>query len=132
MEIKRARRQRPQVLRFPTEIYWLQCDRELLRRRIAERVEAMLKGGWLEEVQGLLKQGVDPRRLEIRPIGYAELAAVVVGDKNLVEAKGEIIARTQAYAKRQDTFFRGMFAHPAYQEAGSRLHKMASYPQAIS
>lgn len=125
-------RRRPQVLRFPTETYWLRGDRELLRRRISGRVAEMLAAGWLEEVRGLLARGIDPRRLEIRPIGYAELAEVALGRKGLEEAQAEIVARTQAYAKRQETFFRGLFSHAAYQGAGSRLRVLPLYPQAIS
>lgn len=125
-------RRRPPVLRFPTETYWLCGERELLRRRIAERVDEMLASGWLQEVRGLLAREIDPRRLEIRPIGYAELAEVALGRKALEEARAEIIARTQAYAKRQETFFRGQFSHAAYQSGSSRLRILTSYPQAIS
>jgi len=125
-------RRRPPVLRFPTETYWLRGERELLRRRIAERVDEMLASGWLEEVRGLLARGIDPRRLEIRPIGYAELAEVVAGLKDMEEVRAEIVARTQAYAKRQETFFRGQFSHAAYQGGGSRLRILPTYPQAIS
>lgn len=126
------RRQRPGTLRFPTETYWLQVDRQLLRHRIADRVAEMLAAGWLEEVRGLLSRGIDPRQLEIQPIGYSELAEVAMGRKDLALAQEEIIQRTRAYAKRQDTFFRGMFGHSAYREGDSRLHLVPGYPQAIS
>lgn len=126
------RRQRPATLRFPTETYWLQVDRQVLRHRIADRVTEMLAAGWLEEVRGLLARGIDPRQLEIQPIGYSELAEVAVGRKELTVAQEEIVQRTRAYAKRQDTFFRGMFCHSAYQAGGSRLHLLPGYPQAIS
>jgi len=126
------RRQRPPVLRFPTHTYWLQPDRDTLRKRIAARVEVMIEAGWLEEVRGLLALGKDPRRLENRPIGYAELAEVAQGGLELATAKDQIILKTRQYAKRQETFFRGMLSHAAYQQAGSTLTVLkAAYPQAI-
>lgn len=126
------RRQRPSILRFPVETYWLQNDREALRLRIAERIAEMLAAGWLDEVRRLLANGIDPRQLEIQPIGYSELADVATGRKEISLAQEEIVARTRAYAKRQETFFRGMYRLAAYQEHGSRLHVLTGYPQAIS
>jgi len=126
------RHARPSELRFPTRTYWLQVDREVLRHLIADRVEGMFRSGWMEEVQGLQSRGFDPRFLESRPIGYEEVAEVLAGLKTLEQAKAVILQRTQQYAKRQDTFFRGMFSHPAYRESGSFLHILSSYPQPIS
>ena len=126
------RRQRPFSLRFPTETYWLRRDREEQRTRIAERVDEMLNMGWLEEVRVLMSEGLDPRKLESRPIGYYELAEVISGNLKLSEAREKIVAQTRAYAKRQETFFRGMFSHAAYGREGSRLHMLPGYPQAIS
>ncbi len=126
------RRQRPSVLRFPTQTYWIQPDRETLRHRIAARVLAMLESGWLEEVRGLVSSGLDPRRLENRPIGYSELADVLEG-RDLGEVRDQIILRTQQYAKRQQTFFRGLLEHHAYQEGASKLTRLSgAYPQAIA
>ncbi|HCU24433.1 MAG TPA: tRNA (adenosine(37)-N6)-dimethylallyltransferase MiaA [Deltaproteobacteria bacterium] len=119
---EQMRRSRPERLRFRTETFWLRKERETLRKKIAARVEAMLQAGWLEEVRNLLAAGVDPRKLENRPIGYSELAEVVLGKRKLEEAAAEIILRTQQYAKRQETFFRAMFAHAAYREQGSELN----------
>lgn len=126
------RRQRPSVLRFRTDAYWLRREREEQRQRIAQRVDEMLKMGWLEELRGLMSRGIDPRRLESRPIGYYELAEVLSGNLKLSDAREKIIAQTRAYAKRQETFFRGMFSHEAYRRAGSRLQILPGYPQAIS
>ncbi|MFO1463849.1 MAG: tRNA (adenosine(37)-N6)-dimethylallyltransferase MiaA [bacterium] len=118
------RRHRPSELRYPTHSYWLRPDREVLKRRIAERVAAMLREGWLEEVRGLMQSGLDLDRIENRPIGYSELARVVEGRRELASVQAEIVRKTQQYAKRQETFFRGLFAHPAYRQGGSVLTEL--------
>lgn len=116
---------RPETLRHPATTYWLQPTREELRGKIAARVEGMIAAGWLDEVRGLMKRGVDPRRLPNKPIGYADMADVAEGLVDMDQAREKITLRTQQYAKRQVTFFRGLLKHPAYEAGGSRLYKDA-------
>lgn len=115
------RRERPSQLRYVVESYWLSPDRAELRERIARRVAAMFEQGWLAEVEGLLVQGIDPRSLENKPLGYAECAQVLGGRLSLEEAQAKITLKTAQYAKRQETYFRGLFSHPAYRQFGSSL-----------
>jgi tRNA dimethylallyltransferase len=84
----------------------LRCPREMLRKRIAERVDAMLAAGWVEEVRDLLAAGVSPDAAALRAIGYRELAACVAGESCLLEAREAIVRATGQYAKRQMTWFR--------------------------
>jgi tRNA dimethylallyltransferase len=118
------RRERPERLRYVVESYWLSPDRAELRARIAKRVAAMFEEGWLEEVQGLLSKGIDPRRLENKPLGYAECAQVLGGRLSLEEAQSTIVQKSAQYAKRQETYFRGLFGHSAYQSFGSSLRRL--------
>ncbi len=118
---KLMRQERPSELRYSTHTYWISPPRDLLRGRIEERVKKMIASGWLEEVRQLLKNGVQIQNLENKPIGYAELSDVVIGKATLEEVFSKIVLRTQQYAKRQETFFRGMLKHPAYNQAGSYL-----------
>lgn len=113
---------RPDRLRFCTQTYWLRPDRPWLRNRIKMRVEQMMAAGWVREVEDLLKQQLDPRHWEHRPIGYAELAEACSEGQDLQEVTQEIIRKTQQYAKRQETFFRGQFRGSAYQSHGSQIH----------
>jgi len=77
-------------------------SRARLRERIAVRVRAMVEAGWAEEVQRIVAagQGDDLRRL--RPLGYGPWLAG--GSPSRIEAC--IVQETQAYAKRQCTWFR--------------------------
>ena len=80
--------------------------REDLYQRIQQRTEAMLRGGWLDEVRRLIQTGVKEDAKPFDFIGYRELRKVLVGELELSEARGAIQQATRRYAKRQLTWFR--------------------------
>ena len=83
----------------------LMMERRRLIERLDERVDAMYAAGLVEETRGLLAKY--PR--QARPfgaIGYAEAAAVVMGEMGVDLAIAETKRRTRAYAKRQMTWLR--------------------------
>jgi len=112
---------RPERLRYHVRAHWLQPDREWLRPRIAHRVRGMIRWGWLEEVRDLLGQGKDPRQWQNKPIGYVDLAEFLERGGDLEVILEKIIQKTWQYAKRQETFFRGLFRNPAYQRGNNTL-----------
>ncbi len=74
--------------------------------RINKRVEEMVNSGWLEEVRGLVNQGIPARAKPFQFIGYAQLCVHLQGKWSLEEAIKEIQQTTRRYAKRQLTWFR--------------------------
>lgn len=76
--------------------------RERRRERVAARVAAQVRAGWPGEVHALLAAGHGEDLAALRPLGYAAWAAG--GDPAAIQAA--IVQETQAYAKRQDTWFR--------------------------
>lgn len=81
----------------------LELPRELLRERIAQRVELMMKEGLVEEVKTLLPW----RRLNaLQTVGYAEIFDYLDGNITLQEAVSRIVISTRQYAKRQMTWFK--------------------------
>ncbi|HUX42300.1 MAG TPA: tRNA (adenosine(37)-N6)-dimethylallyltransferase MiaA [Rectinemataceae bacterium] len=86
--------------------------REELIRRIAERVDSMLAAGLAEEVAALVSAGYGPEAPGMRAIGYAEflsLRAEGLSGRALLDAARErIVTDTVQYAKRQETYFRGL------------------------
>ncbi len=80
--------------------------REELYRRIDQRIEAMLQAGWLEEVKRLLEQGYGPDLPAMSGIGYAELAAYLLGRMSFEEAVAQIRRRTRQFVRRQANWFR--------------------------
>jgi tRNA dimethylallyltransferase len=78
-------------------------SRERGRARVAVRVRQMLAGGWQEELARLRGLGLEAELRRLRPLGYETLLDSPRG------AGARIIQETQAYAKRQGTFFRNQW-----------------------
>ncbi len=76
--------------------------RERQRERVAARVAAQVCAGWREEVRGLVAAGHAADLVALRPLGYA--AWMEDGDPTGTQAL--VVQETQAYAKRQATWFR--------------------------
>jgi tRNA dimethylallyltransferase len=84
----------------------LNPPREKLVERIHSRTDAMLEGGWLEEVKSLLASGTSEAAKPFDFIGYRELREVLQRKISLAEARETIQQTTRRYAKRQLTWFR--------------------------
>jgi tRNA dimethylallyltransferase len=82
----------------------LDPPRAVLHDNIALRTKAMLDGGLLEEVSGLLRQGVSSKPMQ--SIGYFEAAKHLAGELTFNEMQAAIEASTRQYAKRQCTWFK--------------------------
>jgi tRNA dimethylallyltransferase len=84
----------------------LMPSREMLRGRIDARTEAMIDGGWLDEVRGLLAAGIAENAKIFDFIGYREMMQVLRGELTMEKARTAIQLATRHYAKRQMTWFR--------------------------
>ncbi|TMK37892.1 MAG: tRNA (adenosine(37)-N6)-dimethylallyltransferase MiaA [Actinobacteria bacterium] len=83
----------------------VRVDREAHTMRIGERVFAMLRNGWLEEVRGLMDRGFGAWLTASQAIGYAELAEHLEGRLSLDEAAERTVKRTRELARRQMAWF---------------------------
>ena len=79
---------------------------EALRARIGARVLAMVEGGLLDEVRGLVERGFGGWLTSTQAIGYAEFAAHLRGRLTLDEAVERTVSRTRQLARRQVAWFR--------------------------
>ncbi len=95
----------PQRIR-PFLLIGLMRERDDLRARIAARTQAMLAGGLVAEVRGLLAAGFSPTLPPLRSVGYAESIAYLTGEYDLAGAQALIERNTWRLAKRQITWFR--------------------------
>ena len=87
------------------------CAPELNRARIRERTQIMLKGGWIEEVESLIKQRLWDTPTACQSLGYKQIGDYLNGDYESFEAlEDKIVTLTCRYAKRQRTWFRNQ--HP--------------------
>lgn len=84
----------------------LNDDREVLYRRIEERVDAMLAKGLVQEVQRLKDMGYHKEMVSMQGLGYKELLACLDGECTKQEAVSAIKRNTRHFAKRQLTWFR--------------------------
>ncbi len=80
--------------------------REELYDRINKRVDEMFDGGLLEEVEGLLKHGIDENCQSMQAIGYKEVLQGLKNGLNHSTMRNIIKQNTRHYAKRQITFFK--------------------------
>ncbi len=96
---------------YPPEEYrfikiGLKLDRELLYKRIDQRVEQMIEAGLVDEVKNLKEKGYDLRLAPLRTFGYKEIFQYLDGKMPLEQARENIKLETRHYAKRQITWFR--------------------------
>jgi len=76
-----------------------------LEERIARRIDAMLEGGWPEEVERL-RADVPAEAPAWKSTGYRQVRALVEGRLSRADAQQAILIETRQYAKRQRTWFR--------------------------
>jgi len=84
----------------------LATPRNLLKTRIRRRVEDMIRGGWIAEVQSLLDAGYHRSSPGLSSLGYPEIVDHVLDGLPLGEATVRISQRTWQYARRQLTWCR--------------------------
>ena len=84
----------------------LNVPRELLYKRIDDRIDEMLKDGLLEEVQKLKDMGYHRGMVSMQGLGYKEILAYLDGEYPLEEAVRILKRDTRHFAKRQLTWFR--------------------------
>lgn len=94
----------PVVLTLPGEEH---------RRRIRERAERALEGGWADEVRALRAAGHDRDSPAFSSIGYPTVDDWLSGEISRAEALTRIVRGTWAYARRQRTWFRHQVAPEA-------------------
>ncbi len=83
----------------------LTSERDVLYKRINERVEQMIHNGLLGEVQNLLQMGYDRNLNSMQSIGYRHMIHFLEGSWNWDDAVRLLARDTRRYAKRQFTWF---------------------------
>lgn len=91
--------------RFSYVAVSIDMPRNVLYDRINLRVDKMVENGLIEEVKGLIKNGITIENQCMQGIGYKEIYEGIKSD-NLVDAIEKIKLNSRHYAKRQITFFK--------------------------
>ena len=84
----------------------LTMERKALYQRIDDRVDAMMKEGFLAEVEGLLAAGYLTGQGALDSPGYRELGQHLLGELTLEEAVSKTKTQTHRLARRQYTWFK--------------------------
>lgn len=98
----------PLGLDLESRVYAIRVDRGILRRRIRSRLESRMADGMVDEVRGLLAAGLTHHRLERLGLEYREIGAYLAGRKNRFQLIDDLAVAICRFAKRQETWFRGM------------------------
>jgi tRNA dimethylallyltransferase len=93
-------------------------DRAVLHRRIADRFDAILKAGFIDELKSLRKRYALTGELpSMRCVGYRQAWAHLEGEYGADEMRARGIAATRQLAKRQLTWLRTLPGVEAAEEA---------------
>ena len=92
--------------RYPFIAFGLTMPREILYRRIEQRIDIMLANGLIAEVESLLAEGYSRDTFALQSFGYKELIAYLDGKCTYIEAIEQLKQNTRRFAKRQLTWFR--------------------------
>lgn len=84
----------------------LRPPREVLDRRIEERVRAMVAAGVLEETRALVGRGLDPALPSMTGHGYVHWERHLRGEIGVEDAIAGTARDVRAYSRRQMTWFR--------------------------
>lgn len=112
IEIETYNLQHPTELReipaIPSVIIGVDIDRDLRRQKITKRLYDRLDEGMVEEVRGLLNEGIPPEDLIYYGLEYKFLTKHIIGELTYDEMVRQLEIAIHQFAKRQMTWFRGM------------------------
>lgn len=92
-----------------TQIYGINFERGILKKRITERLKNRLKNeGMIEEVEGLIAAGVSPNRLKFYGLEYKLITQFLLGEIDRKEMFNKLNIAIHQFSKRQATWFRKM------------------------
>lgn len=114
------------------KVFVLHWPREVLHERIDARVEQMFATGLVEETQQVLATFGELGRTAAQAVGYREVIEFLRGERDLAETKQLVKYRTHQFARRQETWFRGlsecrfieMHADESPRETAERIMKL--------
>ena len=89
-------------------IIGVNIDRKLRREKITRRLKARMEEGMVDEVKGLLAEGIPPEDLIYYGLEYKYLTEYITGVTTYDEMFQHLEIAIHQFAKRQMTWFRGM------------------------
>jgi tRNA dimethylallyltransferase len=93
---------------FKSKNFGIYFDREVIRTRITDRLNARLNAGLIKEVSDLLESGLMPEQLMFYGLEYRFVTLFVTGEISYGEMFKKLNTAIHQFAKRQTTWFRRM------------------------
>lgn len=103
----------------------LNPEREVRRERISRRLRQRLDEGMVDEVRGLLAEGIAPENLIYYGLEYKYLTLYITGTLTYDDMVGQLEIAIHQFAKRQMTWFRGM------ERRGINIHWLPAPPESL-
>lgn len=92
----------------PSLIIGVDVDREVRRERITLRLKKRLEDGMVDEIRGLLREGIPADNLIYYGLEYKFLTQYCIGELTYEEMFKRLEIAIHQFSKRQMTWFRGM------------------------
>jgi len=92
--------------RYDSILIGLNTERDILYRRIENRVDEMFKKGLVEEVKKLIDRGYKDCMSITKAVGYKEVLQHLRGETDIEECINKVKRNTRRLAKKQITWFR--------------------------
>ncbi len=84
----------------------LRLPRDLLRERVAARVDAQFDRGVVDEVRALLASGLPATAHALSGLVYRQVLELLDGRRNEADTRALIVQENMRYARRQSIWFR--------------------------
>jgi len=95
--------------KIESQVYGINFERSILKKRITERLKNRLKNeGMIEEVEGLIAAGVSPDRLKFYGLEYKLITQFLLGEIDRKEMFNKLNIAIHQFSKRQATWYRKM------------------------
>ena len=91
---------------YPSVQLGVDRDPAALDERIARRVDVMWASGLLDEVRGLIPEGLREGRTSSKALGYQQALAQLDGELTEEQAKSDTVQGTRRFVRRQRSWFR--------------------------
>lgn len=89
-------------------VFGIHFEREIIRKRITQRLEKRLQSGMIDEVNALLDRGLTPAQIEFYGLEYRYVTWFLTGRMTYQEMFEKLNTAIHQFAKRQMTWYRKM------------------------
>lgn len=107
--------------RYRSLVLGITRQRPELYGRIDDRIDSMLKAGFINEVQALLDKGYSEKSPPLSAIGYFQIAEYLRGNITMEEALDQMKRNTRKFVRRQANWFKLDDPNIIWFHAGSKL-----------